>query len=55
MIGVDIGNTPIKEFATLKPDIAEATASQLPQILHPEEEGLQNDKSNTANQPQNTP
>jgi hypothetical protein len=52
MIGVDLGNTPIKDFTTLKPDITKATASQLPQILHPEEEGLQNDKPNTANQPQ---
>jgi hypothetical protein len=55
IIGVDLGNTPIKDFTTLKPDITEDTASQLPQILHPEEEGLQNDKSNTANQPQTMP
>jgi hypothetical protein len=33
MVGVDLGNTPIKDFTTLKPDIAEATASKLPQIL----------------------
>ena len=31
MIGVDLSNTPIKDFKTLKPDITEATASQLPQ------------------------
>jgi hypothetical protein len=55
MIGVDLGNTPIKDFTTLKPDVAEATTSQLPQILHPEEEGLQNDRPNTTNQPQTIP
>jgi hypothetical protein len=38
MIGVDLGKTQIKNFTT---DITEDTASQLPQILHPEEEGLQ--------------
>jgi hypothetical protein len=52
MIGVDLGNTPIKDFTTLKPDITEAMTSQLPQILHPEEESLQNDKPNTSTQPQ---
>jgi hypothetical protein len=52
MVGVDLGNTPIKDFTTLKPDIEEATASQLPQILLPEEEGLQNDKPNTLNHTQ---
>jgi hypothetical protein len=52
IVGVDLGNTLIKYFSTLKPDIEEATVSQLPQILLPEEEGLQNDKPNTANHPQ---
>ena len=49
MIGFDLGNTPINDFTSLKRDIAEASASQLPQILHPEEEGLQNDKPITTN------
>jgi hypothetical protein len=52
IIGVDLGNTPIKDFTTLKPDIKEDTVAQLPQILLPEEEGLQNDKPNTINRPQ---
>jgi hypothetical protein len=39
MIGVDFGNTPVKDFTTLKPDITEATTSHLPQILYPEEDG----------------
>jgi hypothetical protein len=51
MIGVDLGQTPIKDFTTLKPDTTEDTATQLPHILHPEEKGLQNDKPNAANQP----
>ena len=55
MVGVDLGNTPIKDFTTLKPDIEEATASQLPQILLPEEEGLQNDKPNTTKHPHTIP
>ena len=55
IIGVDLDNTPIKGFTTLKPDIIEDTASQLPQIFHPEEEGLQNDKPNTTNQSQTMP
>ncbi len=44
---MDLGKTPIKDFTTFKPDTKEDTTSQLPQILHPEEEGLQNDKPNT--------
>ena len=38
-------------FTNLKPDIEETTASQLPQILHPEGDGLQDDKPNTPNHP----
>jgi len=53
MVGVDLGNTPITNYTSLKPDIEETTASQLPQILLPEEEGLQNNKPSTTNHPQN--
>jgi hypothetical protein len=52
---VDLGNTLIKDFTTLKPDTTDDTASQLPQIPHPEEENLQHDKPNTTNQPQTIP
>jgi hypothetical protein len=55
IIGLDLGNTPIRNFTTLKPDTTKDTTTQLPQILHPEEEGLQNDKPNTPNQPQTIP
>ena len=55
VIGFDLGKTPIKDFTTLKTDTTDDTTSQLPQITHPEEEGLQNDKPNTPNQPQIIP
>ena len=55
IIRLDLGKTPINDFTTLKPDTAEKTTSQLPQILHPEEEGLKIDKPNTSNQPQTIP
>ena len=55
MIGVDLGKPLIEDFTTRIPDTKENTASQLPQILHPEEEGLQNDKPDTTNQPQTVP
>ena len=55
IVGVDLGNTPIKDFTTLKPDLEETTVSQLPQILLPEDEGLQNDKPNTVNHLQTIP
>ena len=55
IVGVDLGDTPIKDFTHLKPDIEEATALQLPRILHPKEEGLQTDKPNTPNHSQTIP
>ena len=55
IVGVDLGNTPIKDFTNLKPDIEDATTSQLPQILLPKDEGLQNYKPNIVNHPQTIP
>ena len=55
IVGVDLGDTPIKDFTNLKPDIEETTASQLSQILHPEEKGLQHDKPNIRNHSQTKP
>jgi len=55
IIGLDLGKTPIKDFTTLKPDTKNDTTSPLSQILHPEEERLQNGKPNKPNQPQAIP
>ena len=55
IVGVDLGEKTITDLTNLKPDIEEITASQLPQILHQEEKGLQNDKPNTPNHPQTIP
>ena len=55
ILGLDLGNTSTKDFKTLPQDNTEYPAAQLPQILHPEEEGLRNDKPNTATHPQTIP
>jgi hypothetical protein len=43
------------DFTNLKPDMEEITIPQLPQILLPEEESLQNEKPDIPNHPQTIP
>jgi hypothetical protein len=46
IIGLDFGNKPVIDFNKYKPDMEKTTPSHIPSIPLPENEGLQDDKTN---------
>jgi len=47
IIGLDLGNKPVTKFSKHNTDNEETTSPHLQPILHPEQEGLQDDKPDT--------
>jgi len=55
IVRIDLSEKPTMDFTNLKPDVEVTTTPQIPQILLPEAEGLQNDKPNIPNNPYTIP